>query len=530
LKEALLSATQPVNRIIVDDLDRLNRDQIESHLFMRLIEVAGKRLTTVDGFDSAEQMSKITHAFKAMQNDYFNDQIKLKVNRGMEDAFCQGQNLGLPPLGFKTVPKLDELGHPVINKYKKVETEVIIDEEAADIVRRIFHLYVDQKMSGQRISRLLNSELALGKTNWTAATVINLLKNERYIGIYTWRARKGVKNPRTGKRMDVKRPESEHLKRESPHLRIVSDELWNAVQKRRAQASRSTRPPGIYPNSRQELYPTRLFMLYCRDCDRSLRLDRTGKYAHLCCAHGKEGKPECRLRTSKSLSIIDNCILGHLQGRFFDQEAMDFLLERANAFLIEEAAKPPVDTVELEKQIQNATDRIKRLAERVANLDDGPAADLLMQKIRESQSDLTRLQSEREIAATNNFRPQPIDRDSLEQLLSKLRNLMMEDVVASQGVLAKALGKVYVTQGPKRGAFHIWIAELNIDEVSVLVEIAKKAKSPSEKCPTLDTLDYLHRRSWTSGFRMFIELDQRNRCGEIEFENAGFPVNITDLD
>jgi hypothetical protein len=98
--------------------------------------------------------------------------------------------------------------------------------------------------------------------------------------------------------------------------------------------------------------------------------------------------------------------------------------------------------------------------------------------------------------------------------------------VASNTVLAKALGRVYVTQGPKRGAFYVWIAELRIDEVPVLIEIAKKSKA--ESCPTLHSLDFLQIRSWTSGTELTIELDQRNRCGIVDTGDSAFPADSHD--
>jgi len=225
------------------------------------------------------------------------------------------------------------------------------------------------------------------------------------------------------------------------------------------------------------------------------------------------------------LRTVDHCILAHLQSHFADHAAMDEILERANAFLVEEAAKPPVDTVQIENQIQRETDRIKRLVDGVANLDDGAGVSLLMQRIAESQAELARLESEREMAKASNFRPQPIDRVTWDCLLSNLRDLLLDDVVAANAVLAKAVGRVYVTQGPKSGAFFSWIAELDINEVAVLIEISKKST-----CPTPATLDFLQIRSWTSGSSLTTPLNQRNRCGLVDTKSAEIPANTENRD
>ncbi|EGF28921.1 recombinase family protein [Rhodopirellula baltica] len=96
-----------VARLFVDDLDRLNREQIVSLQFLELVNANNMCLTTANDFDSSQNMSKVARAFKAMQNEFFVDQLARKVVRGMKDIHAQGQNLGLPPTGLKVVPKRD---------------------------------------------------------------------------------------------------------------------------------------------------------------------------------------------------------------------------------------------------------------------------------------------------------------------------------------------------------------------------------------------------------------------------------------
>jgi hypothetical protein len=61
-----------------------------------------------------------------------------------------------------------------------------------------------------------------------------MLHNERYHGVAIWNRTRKVRDPKTGRRMQRLRPRSECPVVESPHLRIISDAIWQRVQSRLA--------------------------------------------------------------------------------------------------------------------------------------------------------------------------------------------------------------------------------------------------------------------------------------------------------
>jgi hypothetical protein len=68
--------------------------------------------------------------------------------------------------------------------------------------------------------------------------------------LLVWNRLRFVKDPSTGKPVSRPNPESECIRAEVPHLRIVDDVLWNAVRERQKQIA------AIFgPKSRQ--YPRR---------------------------------------------------------------------------------------------------------------------------------------------------------------------------------------------------------------------------------------------------------------------------------
>lgn len=85
-----------------------------------------------------------------------------------------------------------------------------------------------------------------GARGWGHSTIRAMLRNERYIGRWTWNASKWVSHPLTGKRRRVPRPRSEHRVRDVPELAIIERELWECARARlRTQTASRGRTPGV---------------------------------------------------------------------------------------------------------------------------------------------------------------------------------------------------------------------------------------------------------------------------------------------
>ena len=62
-----------------------------------------------------------------------------------------------------------------------------------------------------------------------------IINNELYIGRLIWNRLRYVKDPSTGKRVSRLNPAAEWIVREVPELRIVDDQLWQAVRTRQGE-------------------------------------------------------------------------------------------------------------------------------------------------------------------------------------------------------------------------------------------------------------------------------------------------------
>jgi hypothetical protein len=121
-----------------------------------------------------------------------------------------------------------------------------INEAEAAIVRRICAEYVAGH-SPRKIAKRLNDEGVPSPRGgrWNASTILGsrkrrngILDNSLYAGLITYNRQRFVKDPATGRRQARSNPQDQWVTQDVPELRIVSPDLWQAVQDRRAAASR----------------------------------------------------------------------------------------------------------------------------------------------------------------------------------------------------------------------------------------------------------------------------------------------------
>jgi hypothetical protein len=127
----------------------------------------------------------------------------------------------------------DSHGRP---KIEGVRLEV--DPDQARAVQRIFDCY-SIGHSLKRIARDLNEDRVRSPQpqkgriaqSWCPSSVRHILHNERYRGVIFWGKMQKVRSE-SGKRINRRKPKSEWRRKEIPAQRIISDELWTAVQQR----------------------------------------------------------------------------------------------------------------------------------------------------------------------------------------------------------------------------------------------------------------------------------------------------------
>ena len=127
-----------------------------------------------------------------------------------------------------------------------------IEPAEAAIVRRIFKEYAAGR-SAKAIAQALNREAIAGPQGgaWGPSTIAGnaargtgILNNELYIGRLVWNRLRYIKDPSTGRRVSRLNDPQQRVVVEVPELRIIDDELWQAVKARQAAADQQGRGCG----------------------------------------------------------------------------------------------------------------------------------------------------------------------------------------------------------------------------------------------------------------------------------------------
>jgi site-specific DNA recombinase len=228
--------------VLSEALDRISRDQEDVAGVYKRMVFAGVKIVTL----SEGEIGHLHVGLKGTMNALFLRDLADKTRRGMRGRVEAGKAGGGLPYGYEVVARRDAAGEPIRGERR-------IDEEQADIVRRIFREFAAGK-SPIAIATDLNREgvpAPFGRT-WGDSTIrghasrhTGMLNNDIYIGKLVWNRQRFVKDPDTGKRVPRSNPETEWIRTDVPELRIVDDVLWQAVKARQAEIAKIFEPTTI---------------------------------------------------------------------------------------------------------------------------------------------------------------------------------------------------------------------------------------------------------------------------------------------
>ena len=215
--------------VVTEALDRMSRDQADVSALFKHLQFSRVMIVTL----AEGEINELHVGLKGTMNALFLKDLAAKTRRGLRGRVEKGRSGGGLCYGYDVVTTFDAAGEPV-------RGERTINEVEAKVVRRVFRDFASG-ISPRAIARRLNAEnipCPSGKL-WTDSTVrgqvkrgTGLINNELYIGRLVWNRLRYVKNPETGKRVSRVNPKEEWIVTEVPELRIVDDELWQAVKDR----------------------------------------------------------------------------------------------------------------------------------------------------------------------------------------------------------------------------------------------------------------------------------------------------------
>ena len=320
--EALLRAVEAgrIDVILTEDVSRISRDMGDAaHIFKRL-QFAGVPLIGLsDGIDTSAKQGKLTYAFKSMMAEWYIDELRDRTLRGLEGRALAGFATGGVPFGYRTEPEIDAAGRELGNK-------IVIDEDEAPIIRRIFTEYCDGGAL-HRIARDLNREgipspragTKHKRYGWGTSTIRAILYNEKYAGTWRFKERQWVKVPGTNKRRPRARAADEVMTIERPELRIIDVESWTEVRARLAAIHRrytKNDPTEKTPSPRRCSYLLS-GILICDECGFPLTIYGGRTRFYRCSTHHNKGlcTNDLRMREEVLREVTLDAIRKQLQSR-----------------------------------------------------------------------------------------------------------------------------------------------------------------------------------------------------------------------
>ena len=160
--------------------------------------------------------------------------------------------------------------------YKLVDRKLVIDEEAAELVRRIFDMYLSG-MGLEKIANTLNNEHTAkryGYKKWYFTTVRYILKNERYMGDAILQKRYTTDTLPFREKYNHGEKDMYYVENSNPP--IISKEQFEAAQALMEFRNTITRHNGKNTSSFQGL-------MYCSECGmRMKRVNHNKKITWFC--------------------------------------------------------------------------------------------------------------------------------------------------------------------------------------------------------------------------------------------------------
>lgn len=300
-----------IGTIIVKDMSRLGRDYLQVGMYMEMVfPNADIRFIAINnGVDSINGTENDMTPFINIFNEFYAKDTSRKIRAVFKSKGQSGKPLCTnPPYGYIKDP--EDKNHWVV------------DEEAAEIVRRAFQLCIEgygpTQIAGE-ITKLHvmnptahlkslgvgvpDNRLTAGDFTWQDSTIVHMLSRMEYLGhtVNFKTYRKSYKNKK-----QLKNDPSEWKIFENTHEAIIDQETFDIVQRIRDGRRRLT-PMGEMP--------VLSGMVFCGDCGKKLYQVRgrtLPKKEYMVCSTYRKVKGGCSSHQIRN-EVLENFILEGIQ-------------------------------------------------------------------------------------------------------------------------------------------------------------------------------------------------------------------------
>ena len=275
-------------------------------------------VSIVDNADTDVKGNKKSRQINGLVNEWYLEDMSDNIRSVLRNRRENGFHIGATALyGYQKDP--ERKGH------------LIIDEEAAQVVREVFTLF-SQGYGKSAIARMLNDRGVPNPTEykrrkgiiktptkqkistlWKYYTIADMLENEMYIGNMV-QGKYGSVSYKTKK--NKPRPKEQWYRVEGTHEPIIEKELWDKVKAMRRQKAKpfTTGTIGLFSGKAR-----------CGECGYVLRSGKRGEWRFLTCPNRSVSKDACR-GAFISVSRLESKVMEELKRlaeNYLDQEALE---------------------------------------------------------------------------------------------------------------------------------------------------------------------------------------------------------------
>lgn len=154
--------------VLVYKLDRFSRSRYDSAIYKKILSDNGVRVISATENIGENPEGIILEAILEGYSEYYSKELAQKIVRGNYDSRSKGLFTG----------------GRVIYGYRIVDRRYVIEENEAEIVKRIFDEVINKKKLVDIAKELNDSSIPyVGGDKWDEKKLSRLLRNEKYIGI-----------------------------------------------------------------------------------------------------------------------------------------------------------------------------------------------------------------------------------------------------------------------------------------------------------------------------------------------------------
>ena len=444
--------------VLFEDSSRLSRKQADILNLCERFNFAGVKVCFVSqGIDSTDEKFQFLLMARGLVDQLFLSDTANRVRRGMEGLLRRGLHTGGRCFGYRARKDLDG-------------TRLEVYEPEAAIVREIFELYAAGK-SLKKIARQLNSDHILSpqpqtgrlSRSWCPSSVRVILHNERYLGKLIWSKKPKSRDPKTGRRVfrviESRKPVHGA---DALHLRIVSDELWNAVQRQKELVKRvyfeADKRPGLLKSSAMNSPYLFSGLLKCSVCGANLQVisgrgrePKSQRYG--CPTNFQRGDSVCANVNRVRRDIVEGAILAGLQEKILRQDVATYVLDRFESELLKELDSMGGEMDRTKKRKVELEIEIQRLTAAIANGTHSPA---VMSEITRREQEISAITDRLQSSKPDSIRMRiKALRANVSERLRDLQAVLNSDAIAAKSYLTRHVekivmepqGKTYVASG-----------------------------------------------------------------------------------